>query len=263
MTTSKESEQVQVKASKKSTTTELMQFTSYVMFGFLDSSNGLIFEYIYPIRILLKCLTIFILIYQLNKISASIVPRSIELIQFGLIFGLLSDIAYIFTKIKSSSSIQITFFTMAASKIFYLLAYCTHINETSQLKKDKNVLIRLMISLPFLIFGLFLSMNVTNRFGTYKILVMLYIFLMSFMGMAASWRYGKTTNISFWMIQSGSIFLILSSIIIGAQEMKGVKVIMITIIGQLLYYWGNYLLTYGIINHIKNNERFDMHYKIN
>jgi len=213
-------------------------------------------------RITLKISIALMLLWYLIRNSSKVISKFVEFTQFGIMFSLLGDIALIFIGFKTSFGVnKLIFFTLAASKLFYVLAFSVNFSEKNHFPKKPNKLFSLLISVPVLILGIVLSLSLTDNLGRYKILITLYIFLMTIMQVLAIMRLGYTPSTSFWTLVAGSFLIILANIIIGIQQIIGINANAIAVAGQMIYHISGFLIAYGVIKHVKIVELYEYHRK--
>jgi len=239
---------------------EFLLFLLYFLLSLYDSLQNYR-STPWMLKLFLKPIIASILMYYLLTNSLKTLSKYVEFIQFGLVFSLLADIAFVFLGSKLSFNVtKIAFFTMAGAKIFYIIAFFSSKND-KYVKGNPDFLFKCILCFPFILFGMLLSFSLTDNLGAYKILVMLYILIMVLMGVGAIMRLNLTSDKSFWLTSIGSIVLMLSNTIIGIQQIYGIKVYSIAVAGQVFYHVANFLVVLGAVDHVGTLERAKSHTK--
>lgn len=170
-------------------------------------------------------------------------------IQLGLFLSLLGDIALLFADKKE------LFFIVGL--VLFLLAHVAYIisfrSRSSAATIEVSRVQLLFATIPFLSASLIVFFVLRSHLGSLLIPVIAYISVITAMGIAAAFRYKKTSQKSFSSILTGAVFFMISDTLLAFNKFyanfsfAGVLIMCSYIIAQ-------YLIVAGSISHLKKQS---------
>jgi uncharacterized membrane protein YhhN len=100
--------------------------------------------------------------------------------------------------------------------LFYIFAYRQLRDEESQ--DNLRGLQRIRLAFPIILAGSGLVVILYPVLGDLKIPVMVYALVITIMALQALFRYGRTSNISFWMVFAGALLFMVSDSLIAINK---------------------------------------------
>ena len=221
----------------------------------------------------MKRSTIFILIFLLvsagNLVAAIISNHQLELISKPLI--LLSLIGYYLASVETRSLIFIRalffswagdvllLFTMRAEVFFitgliaFLISHFLFIqvyrqHRNSNIERELLGTQKVRYALPIVLAATGFIVVLYNSLGPLRIPVMVYALVLCVMVLTALFRYGRTTNPSFWMVFAGALFFMASDSLLALNKFLN-PIMGAGFIIMLTYISAQYLIVEGILRH--------------
>ena len=100
--------------------------------------------------------------------------------------------------------------------VFYIIAYRQHVDESGESSLEAVQKIR--FSFPVVLAGTGLIVVLYPSLGSLKIPVVIYALILIIMVLNAVFRYGRTSNNSFWRVFTGSILFMLSDSLLAINK---------------------------------------------
>ena len=103
-----------------------------------------------------------------------------------------------------------------AAHIFYILTYKQH--QSGDTTNELQGLQKIRYAFPIVLSGTGLIVILYNRLGGLKLPVLVYAIVLTWMVLAALFRFGKTTTSSFAMVFGGAILFMISDSLIAVNK---------------------------------------------
>jgi uncharacterized membrane protein YhhN len=130
--------------------------------------------------------------------------------------------------------------------VFYMITYRQH--QTTNTTKELLSTQKIRFSLPIILAGTGLIVILFPRLGDLKIPVLVYGVVLILMVMNALFRFGKTTDASFWMVFFGALLFQFSDSLLAINKFHS-PILLSSFWVMITYISAQYLIVRGIIKH--------------
>jgi uncharacterized membrane protein YhhN len=163
----------------------------------------------------------------------------------AIFFSLAGDVLLMF-EVEHPKFFILGLAAFLIAHIFYILTYRQHQDE-SQENSLKGVQ-KIRFSFPIVLAGTGLIVVLYPSLGSLKMPVALYALILIVMVLNSVFRYGRTSNVSFWLVFSGSIFFMFSDSVLAINKFfKPVTAAGFWIMGT--YILAQFLIIQGLVKH--------------
>lgn len=182
--------------------------------------------------------------------SRRVGDRFTLLIQAGLFFSLIGDIALMFQHLDHFNFL-LGLAAFLIAQLCYTLAFIHNITTTGG---AQGVILSLLISVLILIYGFVFALDIHPRLDDVMVApVMVYAGAITLMGIAAAFRYRRTYSTSFWMVLIGATLFIASDSLLATGRFVrplpyGNTLVMVT------YALAQFLIAAGALVHVLDPE---------
>lgn len=182
--------------------------------------------------------------------SRRVGDRFTLLIQAGLFFSLIGDIALMFQHLDHFNFL-LGLAAFLIAQLCYTLAFIHNITTTGG---SQGVILSLLISVLILIYGFMFALDIQPRLDEVMVApVMVYAGAITLMGIAAAFRYRRTYATSFWMVLIGALLFIASDSLLATGRFVrplpyGNTLVMVT------YALAQFLIASGALVHVLDPE---------
>lgn len=133
----------------------------------------------------------------------------------AIIFSCAGDV-FLMLQQSNSNFFMVGLGAFLIAHVFYIFAYKQHQGETSA--DELQGLRKIRFALPIVLSGTGLITILYNHLGDLKIPVVIYAGVLTYMVLAALFRFGKTNVISFAMVFGGAILFMISDSLIAINK---------------------------------------------
>ncbi len=178
--------------------------------------------------------------------SRRVGDRFTLLVQIGLLFSLVGDVALMFQHLDQFNFlIGLAAFMMA--QLCYTMAFAQNIADAGP---GHGLLVPLLIAVGLIAYSFFFALDLIPMVDdTIGPPVLIYIIAITLMGMAAAFRYGRTFPRSFFLVMGGAVLFITSDSLLAASRfMKPMEHAAWSV--MLTYGIGQFLIAAGCLAHV-------------
>jgi uncharacterized membrane protein YhhN len=198
--------------------------------------------HLYTKPLLMPLLTV----YTISMVSVSLNKNILFTILGALFFSWLGD-SFLMYQQKDDGFFMLGLGCFFAAHVLYIIMY-RQISHRPVV--DRYVLLKRLLSLVFIAFGLGLVWLIWGGLAEMKLPVAAYATVLIIMGIGAVWRFDQTNFPSFMIVLAGAILFIISDSIIALDKFylkkpNGGFWVMLT------YISAQYLIVYGALKHEK------------
>ncbi len=182
--------------------------------------------------------------------SRRVGDRFTLLIQAGLFFSLIGDVALMFQHLDAFNFL-LGLAAFLVAQICYTLAFAHNISTVGG---TQGVVVSVLLAFGFLVYGLLFALDIQPRLDEALVIpVMVYATAITLMGIAAAFRYRRTYPRSFWLVLVGAVCFIASDSLLAINRFArpiehGELLVMVT------YALAQFLIAAGALIHVLDPE---------
>ena len=167
------------------------------------------------------------------------------LVQAGLFFSLIGDIALMFQDVDPFNFI-IGLGAFLVAHLCYAMAFISNIAET----EGDGWVLSVAISAGIVLFAVYFGLDLAPVLDDTLVLpVIAYIGVIGFMGVAAAFRHTRTFPRSFWLVMSGALLFMVSDAVLATNRF--VRPLPWASAGIIVSYAiAQFLIAYGALVHV-------------
>jgi uncharacterized membrane protein YhhN len=178
--------------------------------------------------------------------SRRVGDRFTLLVQAGLFFSLIGDVALMFEHVDEFNFLLgLAAFLLA--QVCYTLAFA---HNVSTVGGTQGILLSIALAIGFVLYGFVFALELEPRLEEDVVIpVLVYAATITLMGIAAAFRYRRTYPRSFWLVLLGAIFFIASDSLLATDRFArpiahGDLLVMVT------YALAQFLIAAGALAHV-------------
>lgn len=172
------------------------------------------------------------------------------IVWLAIFFSLAGDVLLMF----ESEHPKFFIFGLAAflmAHLCYILAYRKHQNQS--LENSLKGVQKIRFSFPIILAGTGLIVVLYPSLGSLKLPVVVYAFVLIVMVINSVFRFGRTSNVSFWLVFVGSIFFMFSDSVLAINKFfKPVTAVGFWVMST--YILAQFLIIQGLVKHINSSK---------
>jgi hypothetical protein len=183
--------------------------------------------------------------------SRRVGDRFTLLIQAGLLFSLIGDVALMFEHVDEFNFLLgLAAFLLA--QVCYTLAFA---HNVSAVGGTQGILLSIALAIGFVLYGSVFALDIQPHLDEMLVIpVLVYAATITLMGVAAAFRYRRTYPRSFWLVLLGAVFFIASDSLLATDRFvrpiaHGELLVMMT------YALAQFLIAAGALIHVLDPER--------
>jgi uncharacterized membrane protein YhhN len=168
----------------------------------------------------------------------------------AIFFSLAGDVLLMFEG-ENPSFFILGLAAFLIAHISYILAYRQHQDES--LENSLKGVQKIRFSFPIVLAGTGLIVVLYPSLGSLKIPVVMYALILIVMVLNSVFRYGRTSDVSFWLVFVGSIFFMFSDSVLAINKFfRPVAAAGVWIMGT--YILAQVLIIQGLLKHVNKSK---------